>query len=79
MSERGYGFLSTTCSKCGEPLLRIAESETNDRVYCPDCLLSGGYKEVIEEGGGLDNGMAISDELRDFIQKEWVAHKLGGE
>jgi len=77
--ERGYSFLGVKCHKCREPLLRTAESETHDRVYCPSCLASGDYKEVAEQGAGLTNTPICDQELVDFIQKRWVARKLSRE
>jgi hypothetical protein len=77
---QGYGFVALTCAKCREPLLRITESDTNDRAYCPNCLASGDYKEIAKDpAAGLDNSVIIDKELRDFIQEKWIARKFGRE
>jgi len=77
--ERGYGFLGIKCHKCSEPLLRVAETETHDRVYCPNCLASGDYKEVAEQGAGLTDNPIVDKELMDFIKEKRIARKLGRE
>ena len=65
------------CVECNEPLIRITQSETNDVVVCPNCLASGGYKQVIEESAGLMK-IPVEKELVNLIQKMWAANKLGG-
>ena len=69
-------LIDTKCRPCKTPLFRVTESEANDRVICPSCFASGGYKEVVEQGAGLMK-VPVADEIMKFIEERWIATKLG--
>lgn len=77
--KRGWSFLALQCAECHKPLIRVAESEANDKVYCPNCLAWGSYKEIVEQSHGLSNLPILDQELMDFIQERWIARELSGK
>ena len=64
-----YSFLPLKCHSCGEPLIRIAQSETDDRVVCPTCFAVGEYKHVVEHSAGLSRSVFVTEETKEFIRK----------
>jgi hypothetical protein len=65
-----YSFLQVKCAACQEPLIRIAQSETDDRVVCPICFAVGDYERVIKQGSGLSRGgIFVTDETKSFIDQ----------
>jgi len=67
MSDRGFEFLHIKCANSGDKLIRVKESEADDRVYCPGCLAWGEYKRVVKEGSGLIGGFTVDEQTRDLI------------
>lgn len=67
MAERGYEFLRIKCFNCQDELIRVAESETDDRVYCPTCLCWGEYEHVVKQGAGLIGSVPVDEQTRDLI------------
>ena len=64
-----YSFLQVKCAACQEPLIRIAQSETDDRVVCPSCFAVGDYERVVKQGSGLSRGIFVSGETKTFIEQ----------
>jgi hypothetical protein len=67
--------LAQECPKCLVPLIRIIRSESNDVVVCPICWCSGDYKEVIEAGRSLVDGIVIEPDARDFVLRLRYGHR----
>ena len=66
---RGYEFLHVKCANCQDELIRIAELETDDRVFCPTCMAWGEYERVVKEGAGLLRGIPVDEQTRDLIDR----------
>ena len=64
-----YSFLRLKCHSCGEPLIRIAQSESDDRVVCPICFAVGEYEHVVKQSSGLSRGIHLTEEAKDFIHQ----------
>lgn len=64
-----YSFLKITCADCKEPLIRVAQSETDDRVVCPSCFAIGEYDSVVKQGSGLVTGIYVDEETKKFIEE----------
>lgn len=65
----GYEFLHVKCANCQDELIRIAESETDDQVFCPTCMAWGEYERVVKEGAGLLRGIPVDEQTRDLIDR----------
>ena len=64
------------CHSCKVALVRvpqavypIAETKPDDAIICPSCGALGVYKEVSEEGGGLNPGVLTKEERAKIIEK----------
>jgi uncharacterized Zn finger protein (UPF0148 family) len=54
--------LNVKCHSCQEPLIRLARSETDDFVYCPNCGGILSYEEVVKNSAGLTGGILTREE-----------------
>ncbi|MFI5024453.1 MAG: hypothetical protein ACHQRJ_22720 [Alphaproteobacteria bacterium] len=64
-----YQYLSVKCAKCGDDLIRVAQSEADDRVICPTCFAVGDYKRVIKESAGLTTSVLVSEDTKKFVEQ----------
>ena len=63
-----YSFLQVKCAACQEPLIRIAQSETDDRVVCPICFAVGDYERVIKQGNHRKEVQPITREFNPHLR-----------
>ena len=64
------------CHKCKTNLVRIpqsffriAETEPNTSIICPECGAFGGYEQVAKNGDGLSLGPLLPDERANLRKK----------
>lgn len=66
----GFGsLLPIECERCRTPLVRVTQSESNDKVVCPICWAIGDYDAVANQGADLVRGIVVEKEIRDLVNQ----------
>lgn len=70
-----FSDIPLKCAECGSNLVRITETQGQDRVVCAECGAFNDAKEVIEHGAGLIRGSLTPEQVLNLREQVRIARK----